>query len=134
MNQISLHISYLLLTCRKVGVPGLGTFRAFCERAFFDEKDGVFYPIRIRILFSEKSNEKSSLLQKSLERQLNLKREEAEEMIREFVEKVGYKIKRQRYCRLEGIGYLMETCNHNLSLKDTFWKRYKHSTLSAVSV
>ena len=132
MNTISQHIAYLLLSCRKVEVPGLGTFNAFYERASFDADDEVFYPSRLRILFNTEQNSGVNLLESSLERQLNLKGDDAGNLISEYVDKIKSKIERNHYCRLEGIGYLMSDKLGNLSFKDTFWKRYNHSALSSI--
>ncbi|MCH5225980.1 MAG: hypothetical protein J1D77_08250 [Muribaculaceae bacterium] len=132
VNRISRHISYLLLTCRNVGVPGLGIFTASHAKAYYDPFDGVFYPTRIRVEFFPDIAGDSSLLLKSLKRKLDIPDEEARSLVDEFVVKVRAKIKRNGYCRLEGIGYLMENDKRILCLKDTFFKRSTYSTLSAV--
>lgn len=122
MNTISRHISYLLLTCRKVTVPGLGTFSTSYERAIFNLREGRFYPSRIRVCYSETEKEDKSLLQKSLERKLQLKENDIENIITEYVEKVKNRISKNNYCRLDGIGYLFLDQNLHYSFKDTFCK------------
>ena len=133
MNQISLHISYLLLTCRKVNVPGLGHFSASYERAAFDPEFGVFYPSRIRIIFENDHVQGDRLLVDSIKRQMNINLETAEKLIGEFVDAIKKKLKRNRYCRLEGIGYLI-TQHGKTVLKDTFWKGNKYPSINSLQV
>ena len=131
MNQVSLHISYLLLTCRKVTVPGFGAFSACYEPASFDAEDGIFYPSRIRIIFDTVKKEESFVLLNSLKRKLQINEREAEEMINNFVVDVRKKLSKTHYCRLEGIGYLIDN-KGSYMLKDTFWKRNKYPSLSTL--
>ena len=132
MNQISKHIAYLILTCREVSVPGLGTFSASYERASFDADDGIFYPSKIRIKFSNEQRDENSLLEYSLERRLNIREREAMNLIKNYVEKVQSKISMHKYCRLDGIGYLMQDSYGNISLKDTFWKKQNYPSFTSI--
>ena len=129
MNQVSRHISYLLLTCRKVSIQGLGTFSACYESAFFDPDDGIFYPSRIKINYEPQKEDNSYILLSSLKRKLKIKETEAEGLIDKFVDDIRKKIEKNHYCRLEGIGYLIDQ-KGSLTLKDTFWKKTKFSSLS----
>lgn len=131
MKQISQHISYLLLTCRKVTVPGLGLFSTRYEKASFDPADGVFYPAHIRVIFLPDKREDTSLLL-SLTRKLKISEEEAEAIINKYKERVLEIIEKNRYCRIDGIGYLMTDYKGNLTLKDTFWKKHKFQILSSM--
>lgn len=132
MNQISRHISYLLLTCRKVTVEGLCTFSASFEHASFDPMDEVFYPAKLRVKVSKNICDEKKLLIESMQRKLNLNHSEVEEMVDNFVNKVKAKLNKQNYCRLEGIGYLFKDEKGNLLLKDTFWKRNTYLGFYAV--
>ena len=134
MNQISKHIAYLILTCREVAVPGLGTFRAEYEKAYFDMQDGVFYPSKIRIKFSSKQRLGNSLLEESLQRRLNISEKDAIRLIKEYVRKVQDKISVHKYCRLDGIGYLITDNMGNIGFKDTFWKRRNYPSLISIRV
>lgn len=134
MNLISKHIAYLILTCREVAVPGLGTFSASYERATFDPEDKIFYPSRIRINFSPKQNIENFRLESSLERQMNIKESEANRLIREYVIKIRNIISSRNYCRLEGIGYLISDPKGNLSLKDTFWRRHRFPAIPSMCI
>ena len=128
MNHISQHISYLLLTCREVNVPGLGTFEASYEKANFDLQEGVFYPSYIRVSFSGKPAEDYCLLESSLKRKFNLSDLESSQSINVFVQKIKDALFKKNYCRLEGIGYLIKNNQGEIILKDTFWNRYKSLT------
>ena len=134
MIKLTQHIAYLLLTCRRVTVPGLGTFHTSYERAFFDAAEGVFYPGKIRIVFNPKWGEDNFLLETSLKRQLKIRDTEAEKMIDDFVSNIRVMLNKNQYCRLDGIGYLMKDSNNSLCLKDTFWKRHRYPTLSPMLV
>lgn len=127
LTQISQHISYLLLTCRNVSVEGLGSFRAFRQSASYDSEAGVFYPSHLRIQFSAKEDS-DTLLAASLSRKLKVKINEAQDMIHYFVSEIHSRISRQHYCRLEGIGYLINN-NGKLILKDMFWKNHASRSL-----
>lgn len=124
MDIIFQHISYLLLTCRKVSVPGLGTFCALSERASFDSLDGIFYPSRIRIIYSPEEEKGNSLLLDSLLRKNKKDSAKIEKMIHNFSENILKKLKQNKYCRLKGIGYLLNK-NGNIILQDTFWRRQR---------
>lgn len=115
-------------------VARLGTFTARYERAWFDSAEGVFYPSKIRILFSQKEIEDNGLLHESLKRKLKLKDNEAFLEIEKFVKIVKGNLKKNHYCRLEGIGYLINQDNNTLTLKDTFWKRYKYQSVSPMAI
>lgn len=128
--SLSNHISYLLLTCRSVTVPGFGSFSASHEKANFDSFDGTFYPSRIRIRFSKCEDENNDLLQVSLSRKLKITSSEASLIISQFISKIQSKLKKSGYCRLEGIGYLITKSNGTLVLQDTFWRRTRPSSLS----
>ena len=103
-------------------VPGLGTFQTLYENASFDTNFGVFYPSRRRINYNSKYSEHSHALEDSLVRKLKIKEWEAKELIETFVSKVGEKLEKNNFCRLEGIGYLINN-RGDLTLKDTFWKK-----------
>lgn len=125
LNQISSHIAYLLLTCRKVEVARLGCFYASYVHAHYDGDYGIFYPSRIKIKFKSSLNKNSNLLVDSLTRQLKIKEKEALKLIDNFVDSVSLKLKKNHYCKLEGIGYLIEN-KEAIVLKDTFWKCNKY--------
>lgn len=110
-------------------VPGFGAFSACYEKASFDPEDGIFYPSRIRIIFDSQKQDESFILLESLKRKLKIKEREAEEMIDNFVLDIRKKLSRNHYCRLEGIGYLIDN-KGSFMLKDTFWKRNKYPSLS----
>ena len=129
MNQISQHISYLLLTCRKVVVPKLGTFSAFYQKAYFDSIDNVFYPSKIKIVFNSGVDVNDSILKNSIIRQLKMSGSEADDMLKYFVEGIYNKISKQKYCCLNGIGYLIKTKDNSLCLKDVFWNPETFSNL-----
>ena len=133
MNQISRHIAYLLLTCRKINVPGLGTFSAAYEKASFDAEYGYFYPARIRINYDSQSSVNDFVLCDSLKRKLKIKEEEAQIMIKEFAARIILDLKKHHYCKLEGIGYLILN-NGYITLKDTFWKRNKYAIMSSIAI
>lgn len=133
MNPVSRHIAYLLLTCRKVRVPGLGTFSASYEKASFDSEYRIFYPSRIKIEFCSKESHNSKLLLDSLVRKLNIEELEANSLIKDFVKEVKLKLQNNNYCKLEDIGYLIDN-KGNLILKDTFWKRNKFRALSSIAI
>lgn len=114
-------------------VPGLGTFFASYDNATFDTEFGIFYPSRIRINYTAKDCGDSFTLKESLRRRLKLKDAEAEEIIRDFVMNVGNQLKKNHYCRLDGIGYLIFN-KGSLSLKDTFWRRHKYPNLSPMQL
>ena len=133
MDQISLHISYLLLTCGYANVPGLGTFKATYEKAYFDSGLNIFYPSRIRIDFFEKEFNASFSLVDSLARKLKIDTSEALAIIKEFVDTLKKKLASTKYYRLDGIGYLIDN-NGSLLLKDTFRKRNKYPVLSPMRV
>lgn len=131
MNSISRHISYLLLTCRKVSVSGLGTFSASYEPASFDSDHLIFYPARIRINFTGTQEKGFVELSDSLKRQRNLKDLESIAIVNEYVTKIRQNLNKNRFCRLDGIGYLFQDEKKGLYLKDTFWKQHRYPTLSA---
>ena len=133
MNPVAKHISYLLLTCRKVTVPDFGTFTAFMDQASFDRISQIFYPSKIRIRFSSKADNDLKLI-KSLTRQLKISEEEATRYVDDFVKSVSRKLKTAGYCKLEGLGYLLWDSNHNLILKDIFWKKQKSPPLKSMRV
>ena len=133
VKSISQHISYLLLTCRKVEVPGLGCFQASYENAIYDSADGLFYPSKIRIGFVAKAGASAAQLIESLKRRLNIDTKEAERLINNFVTSVIYQLKKQHFCRLEGIGYLINY-KDSLILKDTFWKNHKMPSLTSLAI
>ena len=130
MKSLSQHIAYLLLSCREVYVPNLGSFSAHYERAYFDPYQNLFLPSRIRINFNSENLSGFSLVE-SLQRKLKISHKEAEEAVNIFVIKLKTQLKRHHYCRLEGIGYLIDN-NGLLSFKDTFWKRLRYSALQSV--
>ena len=134
MNLISQHISYLLLTCRKVSVPGLGTFSAYYEHAAFDPIEHIFYPSHIRISFSAKENNDRYLLEHSLKRKLKVSEKESGQHIKNFVSRIKYTLSRNSYCRIEGIGYLIKNSKGEILLKDTFWKSHKSPTTKALQI
>ena len=73
------------------------------------------------------------MLINSLKRKHDLNDKDASRMIEEFVEDTKRKLSKNKYCKLDGIGYLL---NHNGSLKliDTFCKHSKYPTLSPMVV
>ena len=77
-------------------------------------------------------NIKSEMLKRSLERQLKIRSGEAEKMIEDYVNEILLALRKKRYFRLEGIGYLMQTTEKSIILKDTFWKRCRLTTISAI--
>ena len=106
----------------------MGTFIADIDGASFDSQDHVFYPSRVRIAFS--SNEKEdSLLLNSLTRQLHLSNKESLDYIQEFVERINSRLDKNKYCKLEGLGYLIKDFNDKVVLKDIFWKKQHYHTL-----
>ena len=109
-------------------LPEFGTFSAFYERASFDPEEGVFYPSRIRIILNSHEDNQSSLLRDSLKRKLKIKEYEAQRLIDKFVEETSQKLNKTRYCKLEGIGYLINY-GGKIILKDTFWKHNKYLSL-----
>lgn len=121
MCSVSSHISYLLLTCRRVEVPGLGTFQAMRQKAMFDDYDQTFYPSRVRISFTQTFGKNPEMLSHSLQRKMNIEAKEAGEMISDYVENIKRKMEKVRYCRIEGIGYLFKS-KGALALRDTFWR------------
>lgn len=130
MKQIAQHIAYLLLTCRKVNVAGLGCFTVVYEKAKFDLQHQQFYPSRFRIRFYPEANTSKSrkasfsrnLLEESLERRLKIDEKDAVSLIENFVNRIQTSISRKNYCHINGIGYLIKDNIGNLTLKDTFWK------------
>lgn len=101
-------------------MPGLGTFSSSMDRASFNPEELVFYPSRVRIKFSEE--EKSdNLLKESLSRQLNISSKESLQCINEFVNKTRSSLKHSNYCKLEGLGYLMNDSENRIVLKDILW-------------
>ena len=125
MNKISQHIYYLLLTCRKVSVPGLGTFSATYEAAQFYPENCSFYPSKIRIIYNPDCSESPNLLIDSLKRKLKIHNEDAKEMISNYVSLIEKDIRLKHYSRLEGIGYLIEK-DGGIKLHDSFWKHNKY--------
>lgn len=134
VNPVTSHISYLLLTCREVSVEGLGTFSLYFEKASFHKDLNLFYPSRLRVLFTSQSESSSSMLQKSLQRQMKISKEEASRLIQDFVESVNIRLYKSKYCKIEGLGYLINKGKNNISLKDTFWKVCRYSTINAISI
>ncbi|MCH5228735.1 MAG: hypothetical protein J1F12_01915 [Muribaculaceae bacterium] len=134
MNQIARHISYLLLTCKNVTVPGLGTFYTNYQRAAFDPEEGIFYPAGIRIKFKDVTSGNLNLLSESLVRKLRIDPKRADILIKKFVSLVNSALIRKKYCRLEGIGYLIKMPDKNITLKDTFWKSHKYPSLEPMRV
>lgn len=134
MQAISRHISYLLLNCRKVVVPGLGTFSACYERATFDTTDKLFYPSRIRINFTSNYTHSDFILENSIKRKLKISRLEAERLLKDFVSLINLKIEKNQYIRLDGIGYLLKNDTGDIYLKDTFWERNKYPGFLAMRV
>lgn len=133
MDLIANHIAYLLLSCRKVAVPGLGTFSTSYEKAHFDDSEGYFYPSHIRINFSQAVQENMILLNESLQRRFKIQEEEVQTLINRFVSLINFRLQKNNYCRLEGIGYLLINNKGKICLKDTFWKNQKNS-LTPISV
>lgn len=136
MAIVSRHISYLLLSCRKVTVPGFGTFTAFYQPALFRPELGIFYPSQIRIKFGADKKAEDSYLLNSLKRKFLLSGKDAAGMLNNFKEKVNRKLNNSRYCRLEGLGYLIKDEAGNLRFTDTFWKFhsvYNQNSLSVIS-
>ncbi|MCH5227917.1 MAG: hypothetical protein J1F16_08930 [Muribaculaceae bacterium] len=133
MNQISRHISYLLLTSRKVSIPGLGTLSASYIPAQFNCDEGIFYPSRMSVRFSTKEHG-GHLLEKSLSRRLKITEPEAVRMIENYVASAYRNLQHKGYCRFEGIGYLMCDNEGNLFIKDTFWKFRKFRALSPMNI
>lgn len=133
MQNISRHISYLLLTCRKVYVPGLGSFSASYTKANFDSDFGVFYPSGIRISYNHDQQDSSLILMDSLKRKFKIKENEAKKLVNDFVVSVNKILQKNHYCRLEGIGYLFYK-NGDIYFKDTFWKKNRLPFLSSISV
>ena len=74
------------------------------------------------------------MLKESLTRQMKIKDQEAGMMIDEYVKEIIFRLKKNHYCRLEGIGYLMTKGEDQIILKDTFWKKCKIASVSAVCV
>lgn len=115
-------------------IPGLGSFRANYESACFDSEIGVFYPAKMRIVFSQKYSLRFNGLASSLQRKLKIKESEAMELIDEFVENTLRTLSRHNYCRLEGIGYLIKDKKEGIIFKDLFWKHNKPSFVDSMMV
>lgn len=133
MDLISQHIAYLLLTCRKVDVPAMGTFKARKDSAWFNSEDGVFYPSRTRITFQLNVKNECPQLVKSLCRKFNISEKEANVMIVDYVDKILKCISKNKYCRLSGLGYLFQN-NGKILFHDTFWKHNRLSNISSVKI
>lgn len=112
---------------------GLGSFSASYQGAFFDSDYGVFYPSKLKIEFESSGEINSNLLRESLKRKFNLKGSEAEKLIIEFVKSINSKLRQNHYCRLEGIGYLIEH-RGKICLKDTAWKERQLNIISPLQV
>lgn len=119
LNHVIQHIAYLLLTCRKVEVPTLGCFSMKYESASFNACDGVFYPSRLRVMFSQDSSSDKTLLSESLQRQLQIREEEALSLIKKFADRISKKINQNLYCKIPGIGYLIKDKTGEIRLLDT---------------
>ena len=105
-------------------MSGLVSFSLSHDNASFDSIDNVFYPSRKRIFFSQKELG-DTLLQDSIRRQMKIKEAEAESMIEDFVKGVKKALLKNKYCKIEGLGYLMNPSEHKIYFKDTFWKKCK---------
>ena len=134
MHHISRHISYLLLSCRRVVVPGLGTFSASYERASFDIAEKLFYPSRIKINFTSQTKERDYMLEGSIKRKLKISDLEAEKMLMDFVDLINNKIEIHNYIHLDGIGELLKDETGRIYLKDTFGVNKNYNLFSAVNI
>lgn len=77
---------------------------------------------------------RDTVLSDSLRRKLRLKESEVTQLIDQYVSGVKNRLYKNRYCRLDGIGYLMFDNNESLTFKDTFWKRNQFPALTDLSI
>ena len=82
VENLSLHIEYLLLRNECVVVPGFGAFLNVWHPARYDEEEGLFYPMQREVRFNSALGHDDGLLASSFTRKYGVSFQEGRELLR----------------------------------------------------
>ena len=82
MDNLSLHIEYLLLRNEYVVIPGFGSFLNVWHPARYDEATGLYHPIEREVRFNSALTHDDGLLASSFSRKYQVNFQEGRELLR----------------------------------------------------
>lgn len=104
MFDLSSYITGLLFIHDCVILPGFGGFVANYQEAVHDETSNTFAPPSKKLVFNSNLSYNDGLLINYLSRQLGIRYEEAEQMVKQSVEDAWIRLEKGETLKFEGIG------------------------------
>ncbi len=106
MENLALHIEYLLLRHDCVIVPGLGAYINMREEANYDTESGIWRPMKSEVVFNADIRNDDGLLANSVARKYKISFREARELIEKEVDSLKESLKLDGEYTLGSIGIL----------------------------